>query len=36
MALNNGFPAGMTVYLLCVYNDERSAWEQELKPLFYK
>jgi hypothetical protein len=26
MALDTGFPAGMTIYLTFVYNDERGAW----------
>ena len=30
MALDTRFPAGMTGYLKCVYNDERSAWELAL------
>ena len=28
MALDTGFPVGMTVYLTFVYNKERSAWER--------
>ena len=27
MALDTGFSVGMTVYLIFVYNDKRSAWE---------
>jgi len=29
MALDKGFPAGMTVYLTFVYNDERSARDNQ-------
>ena len=28
MALDTGFPAGMTIYLTFVSNDERGAWER--------